>query len=301
MADKKDAKKPSGGGGLKNDVEVLSTIFIAIIVLSVIAGIIGGIERRLGTSFDDFSFSSLGSFFRDTLSENTPLGTLVIAHGEASVWKTAARSILAGTQESGALGRLTAGPVFDDGATWWRVDFEQDPDGWVDADELRLEGGFLARVKRIYMPIAWTLSILGCIGLLYFAYRWSIVMREHRAQMRVLEQKLSGTEVSERNARFEHILDLVSSENPGDWRVAIVEADIMLDTLLADMGYDGDTVGDKLKRVEKSDMTTLDLAWEAHKVRNNIAHRGSDFILTHREAKRVVDLYRQAFEEFDVV
>ena len=48
-------------------------------------------------------------------------------------------------------------------------------------------------------------------------------------------------------------------------------------------------------------MTTLDSAWEAHKIRNKVAHRGTDFILTRREAKRVIGLYRNALQEFDYV
>jgi len=36
-------------------------------------------------------------------------------------------------------------------------------------------------------------------------------------------------------------------------------------------------MGDKLKAVEKSDFNSIELAWEAHKARNMIAHEGSDF------------------------
>jgi hypothetical protein len=67
------------------------------------------------------------------------------------------------------------------------------------------------------------------------------------------------------------------------------------------MGYHGDTLGERLNSVEKSDFLTLNLAWEAHKVRNMIAHEGSNYLLTKREAKRVIDLYRQVFEEFEFI
>lgn len=120
-------------------------------------------------------------------------------------------------------------------------------------------------------------------------------------EMKLVEQKLSGDALSNKNTRWEHVLTMANSESPGDWRVAILEADTMLDELTTSMSYRGDTLGDKLKSVEKSDFNTLDLAWEAHKVRNRIAHSGTNFILTSRETKRVVDLYRQVFEEFDYI
>jgi hypothetical protein len=67
------------------------------------------------------------------------------------------------------------------------------------------------------------------------------------------------------------------------------------------MGYKGDTLSDKMRQVERSDFTYIDKAWEAHRVRNRIAHEGSDFELTEREARRVIDLYGAVFEEFHFI
>ncbi|HEY0907948.1 MAG TPA: hypothetical protein VGE35_01220 [Candidatus Paceibacterota bacterium] len=100
------------------------------------------------------------------------------------------------------------------------------------------------------------------------------------------------------NAKWAKVQAHINSTNPGDWRLAILEADIMLDTILDKMGYQGDSIGDKLKGIEKSDFVTLDAAWEAHKVRNRIAHDGSDYPLNDREARRVIELYQKVFEEF---
>jgi hypothetical protein len=98
--------------------------------------------------------------------------------------------------------------------------------------------------------------------------------------------------------KWEKILTHVDSPNQNDWLLAIIEADIILGEILDKMGYRGESIGEKLKRVEKSDFRTLDSAWEAHKVRNAIAHQGSDFIITQREAKRIISLYKEVFEEF---
>jgi hypothetical protein len=81
-------------------------------------------------------------------------------------------------------------------------------------------------------------------------------------------------------------------------KLAIIEADIMLDTMLTKIGYDGNTVAEKLKNVEESDFVTLQKAWEAHKVRNRIAHDGSKFKISRGEAERVVNLFEQVFKEF---
>lgn len=90
----------------------------------------------------------------------------------------------------------------------------------------------------------------------------------------------------------------INSNNPSDWRVAIVDADIMLGTILTRQGYAGDTIGDQLKAVDKSDMLTLQNAWDAHKVRNDIAHGGTDYQLNERDARATIALYKKVFQEF---
>ncbi len=101
--------------------------------------------------------------------------------------------------------------------------------------------------------------------------------------------------------RWKKITTYSQSDNPSDWRLAILEADIILDEILDINGYHGETVGDRLKAIEKADMPSLDMAWEAHKIRNAIAHQGESFVLTPREARRVIDLYKQVFRDFKVL
>ncbi|MEK7515888.1 MAG: hypothetical protein AAB555_03145, partial [Patescibacteria group bacterium] len=80
-----------------------------------------------------------------------------------------------------------------------------------------------------------------------------------------------------------------------------IEADIMLEDVLARNGYVGDGVGEKLKAVELSDLNTLNDAWEAHKVRNQIAHEGSAFNLSEDLALRTISRYGAVFRELDVI
>lgn len=115
-----------------------------------------------------------------------------------------------------------------------------------------------------------------------------------------LEAVSGGTPpaVEDVNPKWQKVLEHLASENAADWKLAILEADIMLEEMLEKMGYPGQTISEKLKMVEKSDFDTLDMAWEAHKVRNSIAHEGSDFILSKDEADRVITMFERVFREF---
>ncbi len=100
------------------------------------------------------------------------------------------------------------------------------------------------------------------------------------------------------NEKWVKIKNHIESGSSNDWRLAIIEADVLLEEMLEKMGYHGNGIGEMLKTVEESDFHTLDDAWEAHKVRNNIAHQGSDYALSSAEAKKVIGLYQKVFEEF---
>ena len=94
---------------------------------------------------------------------------------------------------------------------------------------------------------------------------------------------------------------MIESPQEEQWRQAIIEADIMLDELLTKLGYLGAGVGDKLKMVNPNQFHTLSDAWEAHKVRNEIAHKGSAYQLSDHIAYRTINQYENVFREFKVI
>lgn len=103
------------------------------------------------------------------------------------------------------------------------------------------------------------------------------------------------------NEKWQKVLVHINSVNPSDWKLAILECDIMLGEILEKMGYMQESIGEKLKVIEPSDFTNIEAAWEAHKIRNAIAHEGSDFMINEREAKRVIGLYEVVFREFEYI
>ena len=94
---------------------------------------------------------------------------------------------------------------------------------------------------------------------------------------------------------FQKIINHTNSESSAEWRLAIIEADTMLDELTKEMGLEGETMADRLKNAQ---WRNINDAWEAHKVRNRIAHEGFSFPLNQRETKRIIGLYENVFREF---
>lgn len=78
-----------------------------------------------------------------------------------------------------------------------------------------------------------------------------------------------------------------------DLKVAIVEADNLLDNALRNIGVLGSQLGDRLKKVRTSQLPNVEDVWQAHKLRNRIAHE-TDFVLTRDIAERALTVYKKA-------
>lgn len=101
-----------------------------------------------------------------------------------------------------------------------------------------------------------------------------------------------------KNPKWLEIERHMQSHAASDWKVAILEADILLFDMLQQMGYEGDSIGEILKKVDRANFVTIDDAWKAHRVRNIIAHEGTNYELERSEAERTIRLFKRVFDEF---
>jgi hypothetical protein len=161
--------------------------------------------------------------------------------------------------------------------------------------------GFLGSVWSVYVVLAYICSFIFLILYIYASIegdKYSDI--EHdliHAEEEAYAMKMSGGIKSDKFAELQAHLD---SDNPNDWKLAIIEADIILDNTLKRQGYAGPTLGDRLKSISPESMHSIDDAWQAHKVRNQIAHAGADFVLTQKIARETIMQYERVFKELGV-
>lgn len=103
------------------------------------------------------------------------------------------------------------------------------------------------------------------------------------------------------NPRWQLVGKYYNSANQADWKLAILEADIMLFEVLSKSGFQGYSIGEQLKFTDRSKLATLDLAWRAHKIRNEIAHQGLDYVLTRTKVEEAISDYEKVFEELNFI
>jgi len=153
-----------------------------------------------------------------------------------------------------------------------------------------------------YKVVSGSVIILLVCGLVYVAYRMILLGGEIKEKELVARQEDTETSgLSSGAVRWSHITEKLQSESEADWKVAIIEADAILEDIVSTMNVAGASLGDKLKNIEKSDFLTLESAWEAHKVRNRIAHDVDGVPLSRREAVRILGLYENVLREFKYI
>jgi hypothetical protein len=100
-------------------------------------------------------------------------------------------------------------------------------------------------------------------------------------------------------SRSEKILDRLKSNNPSQYKAAILEADAFADEILAGSGYKGATMTEKLESVQESRLETRNLLMEAHLVRNRIVNE-VDLVLSREETEKWLAAYRAFFTEAEL-
>lgn len=147
-------------------------------------------------------------------------------------------------------------------------------------------------------------ALLVIVIIFVIVYSVMGIMRVRHHEHHELHQAIHDAQEKpegSKNPRWNVVDDHINSDNQSDWKLGIIEADLMLEEMLDRAGYEGPTLGDKLRSAETGDFRTINYAKEAHGVRNAIAHQGSDFELSHTEARRVINLYEEVFLEFDYI
>lgn len=161
---------------------------------------------------------------------------------------------------------------------------------------------WLSDLWSVFVVLSWLVSFLLIFGIIYAYIRHSqlgevfaeILKRQEEAFAKIHRKDV-------KNMRWQDVLTHSDSDRPNDWKLAIIEADIILDELLNTLGYAGTTIGDKLKSVSPTSFNTINQAWRAHSVRNRIAHEGADFNLSKKEAQQTVAEYKMVFDEFNFI
>lgn len=75
-----------------------------------------------------------------------------------------------------------------------------------------------------------------------------------------------------------------------NFRLAIIDADALVDAVLKQSGFEGENLAERLARVLPSEVKSVEGVWAAHRLRNDLVHTAG-YVLTTEEAKAALEVY----------
>jgi hypothetical protein len=96
--------------------------------------------------------------------------------------------------------------------------------------------------------------------------------------------------------RWQEIKNHVNSFRESEWKMAVIEADKLVDDALKAAGFPGESMGERLMLIKPGQLLNLQYLWDAHKLRNLIVHDPS-YQITHRQAIWAVEAFESVLRE----
>lgn len=160
----------------------------------------------------------------------------------------------------------------------------------------------LATIKLLLSQLALVLSVVFAAFIVFVAIqRRSLkAQAESAAVSGAVAQESAPVPTGQLRDRWNAILAYLDSGREADWKLAVMEADTLVDDSLARAGYPGATFGDRLSNIQPGTLLSLDGVWWAHKIRNRLAHE-VDYFLRYTEARQAVGYFEAALSELQLI
>lgn len=141
------------------------------------------------------------------------------------------------------------------------------------------------------------IALLFFAGIVYFVIEtgW-FTIRVDRFRHIILQSNISKKEAQE---SWHKIQEHFYRGGESDLKVAILEADKLLNDALREAGMMGLQLGDRLKKANEQQIPNLNELWQAHKLRNQIAHE-PNFKLKRDLAERALGIYETALKNLGI-
>jgi len=163
-----------------------------------------------------------------------------------------------------------------------------------------LDSAYNSRTFLIIQIIIGIYCSILIFNIVYTSIKLSLFGGRARQLLTGSKEKPEQYELTKELSETNRILEMnkkIISNSPSDWKLAIIEADKILDKTLEAKGFQGASLGDKLKQMVPADLPeTYEEVWEAHKIRNRIVHE-PEYEIGQNETRKIVGVYERALKK----
>lgn len=95
--------------------------------------------------------------------------------------------------------------------------------------------------------------------------------------------------------KWQKIKKRLKKDNEAEYKLALIEADKMLDDILKKMGYGEESLNDKLKRLTSSHVSNLEDLLKANEICQNVI-RDPDYKLNKEKAEEIISIFEKSLK-----
>jgi hypothetical protein len=138
--------------------------------------------------------------------------------------------------------------------------------------------------------------LIACIIVIIQKTNW-FGAKVHNLRHAMIETDLSKEEAKK---SWVNIKRLFFKGDDNDLKIAVIEADKLLEEALRESGIRGISLGDRLKNIKPGQLQDIDKVWQAHRLRNQIVHEPT-FKLKRDLAERALDIYEKTLKQLGLL
>lgn len=133
---------------------------------------------------------------------------------------------------------------------------------------------------------------------IYFLVRINIIGEEFEHLLGVLTSK----DISKRRGlkAWKQIQKRLKSKEEKQLKLAVIEADIILNEILKMAGYPGKNLEERLEQISSEQLSNIEEIRQAHKLKTRLVSE-PDFSITPNEAGIIIEIYKKAFQELQLI
>jgi len=99
---------------------------------------------------------------------------------------------------------------------------------------------------------------------------------------------------------WNNILESLKTDTPEARKFAIIAADALVDDVLKNLGYKGESTSDRLAQLSSYGFPLAEKLLQAHRIRNELAHTPG-FDITPQDARVLIEIYEKFLKEVGVL
>lgn len=138
------------------------------------------------------------------------------------------------------------------------------------------------------------------LGLLVFSIQRGLRFRPRLRPSRVSSKTPFTLRDALLRERWNLLLKKTATGAPDALKIAVIDADKLVDDVLQQLGFQGEHMADRLEQFKPGELRSFERVSRAHRIRNQLVH-SPGFTLTPEEAKRTLLDYQAFLREVGVL